>query len=429
MAHTLTVRAARRLSGVTAVPGDKSISHRALLFGALAGGTNRVRGWLAAGDTLATLGAVRALGIEVRREGDALTFEGAPFQPPATPLDCVNAGTLIRLIAGLMAWQRFPVVLDGSEQLRQRPMRRIVEPLRLMGADITDTDGRAPLTIHPAPITGIEYHLPVASAQVKSAVLLAGLGAQGATTVVEPGPGRDHTERMLAAMGVPVKLQGHAVTLTPLGGALLEPLDMTVPGDISSAAFLMVAAALVPGSDVRITGVGLNPTRTGILDALRRMGAEIAIDDEEVQGGEPVGTLRVRGSHLQSTHIGGAEVVRAIDELPILAIAATQAQGETLITDASELRVKEVDRIGMLVSELRALGAHVDERPDGMLIHGPTRLAGARVASHGDHRLAMALAVAGLVADGETCIEDADCADDSFPGFAAVLARLGAEVR
>src|SRR5574341_14306 len=393
MVDTLLVRTTTHLAGSTTVPGDKSVSHRALMLGALASGTNRVRGWLAAGDTLATLGAMRALGIDVQRDGSTLTFDGREFVPPPRSIDCANAGTLMRLLAGLLTWQSFPAVLDGSDQLRKRPMRRIVEPLRLMGAQIADTEGHAPLAIAPAPLTGIRYELPIASAQVKSAVLFAGLGASGPTTVVEPGPGRDHTERMLAAIGVSVEIKGSVVTLQPLSGSSLRPLDMTVPGDISSAAFLIVAASIAPHAEVQITGVGLNPTRTGILDALRRMAAEIGAEVEGIEGGEPIGTLTVRNSELHSTHIGGDEVVRAIDELPILAVAATQAEGETLITEASELRVKEVDRIGMLARELSKMGARVEERPDGMLIQGPVQLRGAQVDSHGDHRLGMALAV------------------------------------
>jgi 3-phosphoshikimate 1-carboxyvinyltransferase len=297
-----------------------------------------------------------------------------------------------------------------------------------MGAAIDDSDGRAPLIIHPSRLKGIEYALPVASAQVKSAILLAGLQAEGETVVVEPAPGRDHTERMLAAMGAPVEAGSLRVSVRGISTLALEPVDISVPGDFSSAAFLIVAAALLPGSEVRIKGVGLNATRTGLLDSLRRMGAQIAVEDEGFEGGEPVGTLRVWGCALVGTQIGGEEVVRAIDEMPILAVAASQAEGETVVTDAAELRVKEEDRIALLTRELRKLGAEIDERPDGMVIHGPARLRGAQVSSHGDHRLAMALAVAGLVAEGETQVKDADCAADSFPGFAGVLARLGAEV-
>ncbi len=424
----MTVRGGRPLKGTVSVPGDKSISHRVLILGMLARGENRVRGWLAAGDTLATLDAVRALGVEVRQDGRDLTFVGGALHAPGQPIDCANAGTAIRLLAGLLVGQSFGSVLDGSDQLRRRPMRRVTEPLRAMGAAITDVEGHAPLTIQPAALSGRHYEMPVASAQVKSALLLAGLQADGTTTVLEPHPSRDHTERMLAAMGAPVAVNGRAVHIRRPDDAL-TPVDITIPGDLSSAAFLVVAAALSPGSDVRIAGVGLNPTRTGLLDVLRQMGADITVEDQAEQGGEPIGTLRVRGGELQAVRIAGDVVVRAIDELPVLAVAATQAHGETVIADASELRVKEVDRIALLAQELRRLGAEVEEMPDGMVISGPVQLRGAEATSHGDHRLGMALAVAGLVAWGETGISDAACIGDSFPGFARTLAELGAEVR
>lgn len=430
---TLTVRPSVGLRGETTVPGDKSISHRALLLGSLAQGETRVRGWLAAGDTLATLSAVRALGIDVKREGDRLTFTGGKLREPSGPIDCVNAGTLIRLIAGLLAGQAFPTVLDGSEQLRKRPMRRITEPLQAMGADIEDTNDRPPIRIKPANLKGTTHTLKIASAQVKSAILLAGLFADGETMVIEPGPGRDHTERMLAAMGAQIRVEGSSVTVQGHPqGMPLQALNLVVPGDPSSAAFLIVAASIVPNSDIRIAGVGLNPTRTGLIDALRRMGAGIEIEDQSEQGGEPVGTLRIRrdkgAQPCAPTKVIGEEVVRAIDEIPILAVAATQADGETMISDASELRVKEVDRIALLAAELRKMGAEIEERPDGMAINGPTLLKGALVNSHGDHRLAMALAIAGLVAEGDTRIEDAGCIDDSFPGFAQTLVSLGADL-
>jgi 3-phosphoshikimate 1-carboxyvinyltransferase len=424
----LRVTPATSLRGTTTVPGDKSISHRALLLGSLARGENYVRGWLPAGDTLATLGAIRALGIDVQRDGDRLTFTGDTWKQPSAPIDCENAGTLMRLIAGMLAGQPFPSVLDGSNQLRKRPMRRITEPLRAMGADIDDTDGKAPITIRPAALRGMTHELKIASAQIKSAILLAGLFADAPTTVIEPGPGRDHTERMLASMGATIKVDGAASTVAPLNGTWLTPLDLTIPGDPSSAAFLIVAASIAPSADLTITGVGLNATRTGLIDVLHRMGADIVIKDENEQGGEPVGTIRLRSANLMGTSVGGAEVVRAIDEIPILAVAATQADGETVITDAAEMRVKEVDRIAVLAGELRKMGAQIEERPDGMLISGPTRLHGALVHSHGDHRMAMALAVAGLVADGETCIEDAGCINDSFPGFKETLVKSGANL-
>lgn len=426
--NSLTINPAQALQGQIRIPGDKSISHRALILGALAAGKNRLRGWLEAGDTLATLKAMRSLGIDVKQTDGALTFSGGKLTPPDAAIDCANAGTAMRLLAGLLAGQPFPSTLDGSEQLRARPIRRVVEPLQAMGAAIQDTEGCAPLYVKSAQLIGKEHHLPVASAQVKSALLLAGLQAEGETMVMEPAPSRDHTERMLAAMGAPIAVVDGCIRIRGLAGAPIEPLDIDIAGDFSSAAFLIVAAAILPGSDVLIANVGLNPTRTGLLDILDRMGAKITVEDQRNQDGEAVGTLRVLSGPLMGTEIGGEDIVRAIDEIPILAVAATQAEGETRISGASELRVKEVDRIALLAQELRAMGAEIQERPDGMLIRGPTTLHGTRLASHGDHRLAMALAVAGLLAAGETRIEGTDCIADSFPGFAATLARLGAEI-
>ncbi len=426
--HTLIVRTSEALRGQTQVPGDKSLSHRALILGALSEGKSEFSGWLAAGDTLATLEAIRSLGIRVDREGDQVTLWGGTLSKPAGPINCENAGTAMRLLAGLLVGQDFPSVLDGSDQLRRRPMRRITGPLQAMGADIADQDGCAPITIRPAVLHGMEHHLKVASAQVKSAILLAGLHAEGETTIIEPGPSRDHTERMMTAMGADIRVDGHSVTVRA-SDAPLQPFQMAIPGDMSSAAFLIVAAAIVPGSEIQIANVGLNPTRTGIMDVLKEMGADITVTDQAEQGGEPVGTLQVKSCDLHAAQINGDQVVRAIDELPIIAVAATQAQGETRITDAAELRVKEVDRISMVAQELRKLGAEIEELPDGMIIEGPTRLKGSEVNSHGDHRLGMALAVAGLVAGGETHILAADSIGDSFPGFAETLTRLGANIK
>jgi len=424
----LTVRAGGPLKGEVGVPGDKSLSHRALILGALARGESAVRGWLDSGDTRATLAAVEALGVPVTRDGPSrLSLRGGDLSAPGGPIDCANAGTAMRLLAGLLAGQPFDSTLDGSPQLRQRPMRRITEPLRQMGAQIEDDDGRAPLVIHSASLYGSVHQLEVASAQVKSALLLAGWHADGPTTVIEPGPSRDHTERMLAAMGAELAIDGNVIRLLNPGEAL-APLDMSVPGDFSSAAFLVVAALVVPRSEVRLSAVGLNPTRSGLLDMLRRMEGDVAILGLGEESGEPVGGLRVRASGLSGTVVEGDEVVRAIDEFPVLAVAATQAAGTTEVCDAAELRVKEVDRIGLLAGELRKLGAQIEEKPDGFIIEGPARLKGARVDSHGDHRLGMALAVAGLVAEGETVVEGAEAIDDSFPGFAGTLAKLGAEV-
>ena len=426
----IRVQPGAALRGTVSVPGDKSLSHRALILGALAEGASHVRGWLPAGDTLATLRCVQALGIAVERaDATTLTVRGrglGGLQAPAAPLNCVNAGTAMRLLAGVLAGQPFASTLDGSEQLRRRPMRRIIEPLRQMGAQIADTDGHAPLHIRPATLRGMVHRLPIASAQVKSGILLAGLFADGPTTVSEPGPARDHTERMLRAMGAQLVVDGFRVTLTP--GAPLRPLDLTVPGDPSSAAFVLVAALLAGAGDVRVTGVGVNPTRTGLLDILAAMGGEVVCEHERLEGGEPVADLRVQRAELRGTTVGGDLIVRAIDEFPALMVAATQAAGETLVRDAAELRVKETDRIAVMAAELRKMGAAIDELPDGFRIVGPQRLRGAVVQGHDDHRVAMALAVAGLVADGETVVEDAACAHDSFPGFVETMRALGAEM-
>ena len=422
------VRADGALRGNTTVPADKSISHRAVMLGAIAQGQSEIRNWLAAGDTEATLACMRALGASIHRQDEnTLTITGGELRQPDRPLNLLNAGTGIRLLAGIMAGQPFPSVLDGSAQLRRRPMKRITTPLRLMGANIEARDGCCPLRIAPAALKGIRYELPVASAQVKSAILLAGLYADSPTTVVQPGPARDHTERMLRSMGVEIQAEGeggHTLSLVPNGR--LEPLDMTVPGDFSSAAFLLVAALLAPDSDLTVTGVNLNPTRTGLLDVLRAMGGQVSISNVGEQAGEPIGDLRVQSSRLKGCEIRGETVVRMIDEFPILMVAATQAEGETIVRDATELRVKETDRIAVMAQELRKLGARVEERDDGFRILGPQSLTGAEVDGHDDHRIAMSLTVAGMLAAEGAIVTDAACADDSFPGFAATLKHLGA---
>lgn len=426
------------LTGIVSVPGDKSISHRAVMLGALASGTSKIMGWLPAGDTIATLDAVQALGVEIRLNkpstlGWDLMIEAKGLhglRAPRESLDCRNAGTCMRLLAGILAGQPFPSILDGSDQLRRRPMGRIVAPLGLMGAHIEAVNNRAPLHIHPAELAGIEYELPVASAQVKSAILLAGLYAIGETRIFQPGPARDHTERMLEAMGAPVTEEGNWISLLwPQTPRVLKPLELAVPGDPSSAAFILVAAACVPHSQVTITGVGQNSTRTGLQDLLVRMGASIQADNVRTTGGEPVADLTVRFDELHGLVVGGAEVVRAIDEFPIWAVAASQAAGPSRLQDAAELRVKEVDRISLVATELRKMAASVTEHADGFTIDGPTRLRGAEVDSHGDHRLGMALAVAGLIASGKTIVHQAECISDSFPGFVETLQLLGAQVQ
>ncbi len=421
------------LVGAARVPADKSITHRALLFGAIAHGVSRVRNFLDGGDCRATLGVVRALGVEVEEPATGewrLHGRGLRgLQEPETALDCVNSGTTARLLTGLLAGQSFHSVVVGSPQLRKRPMARVVEPLRQMGADIGGREGGRllPLSIRGRELAGFDYTLPVASAQVKSALLLAGLYAGGLVIVREPGPSRDHTERMLAAMGAPIVRRGPVITSESPPGPL-GPVDLTIPGDFSSAAFLLAAAACTPGSDVTIPGVGVNPTRRGLLDALIEMGADIAMHNWAESGGEPTGDLHVRPAALAGITLSGDIIPTLIDELPVFAVIATQAHGQTVVRDAAELRVKETDRIATTVAELRKLGAAIEPTADGFIIEGPTRLKGARVDSHGDHRLAMALAVAGLLAEGATAVEDADCVSDSFPGFADVLARLGARL-
>ena len=415
------------LRGTTTVPGDKSISHRAVLFGALAQGTTHIRGWLPAGDTEASLGAVRALGVPVERHSpNDLTLQGGTLQPPQGNLNLVNAGTGIRLLTGIMVGQPFPSVLDGSEQLRRRPMNRVIDPLAQMGANIRGTDGRAPLYVEPAALHGIHYAMPVASAQVKSAILLAALFADSATTVTQPGPARDHTERMLAAMGANLVTDDNAVTITP--GATLTAMDFTVPGDASSAAFIAVAALLVPDSDVIIENVNLNETRTGIFDMLQVMGADLTVFQTGTAAGEPVGRVHARYSPLEAITVGGDVVVRMIDEFPIFMVAALAAEGRTVVRDAQELRVKETDRIAVMSHELRKLGAQITETEDGFTIDGPQTLTGSTVDGNDDHRIAMSMAVAGLMARGQTHVMDARCAADSFPGFAETLQSVGGDV-
>jgi 3-phosphoshikimate 1-carboxyvinyltransferase len=427
----LTLRSGAPLRGQVRVPGDKSISHRALLLGAIADGPSRVEGFLPAADCRVTLRLVRALGIQVEQHTPTtLTVHGQGLhglQEPEDILDCGRSGTTIRFLAGLLAGQPFLSLLSGDAQLRGRPMGRVVEPLRRMGASVLARDGGRlpPLAIQGGGLRGIDYTLPVASAQVKSALLLAGLYADGPTTLHVPGPARDHTERMLFAMGAKLETDDWGLEIEP--GGSLRALEVTIPGDFSSAAFLLVSALLVPGSECTIKGVGVNPTRTGLLDVVQAMGAGVTAHDARTVGGEPVADLTIRSSELRGVDVGGELVVRMIDEFPVLAVAATQAHGESVVRDAAELRVKETDRIATTVEELRRLGAKIEPRPDGFVVHGPTPLAGNAVRSHGDHRLAMALSVAGLIAKGETVVQDVDCIADSFPEFEATLAHLGAK--
>ncbi len=433
MANQLIIHSGHPLIGQCRVPGDKSISHRAVIFGSLAEGRTRIRNFLNGHDCFATVAVMRSLGVRIdERSATELVVNGVGLnglQEPEDVLDCANSGTTIRLMTGLLAGQPFASVLTGTDQIRRRPMGRIVAPLRQMGARITGRqEGRlAPLSIAPAELQAIEYDMPVASAQVKSCVLLAGLFAHGLTIIREPGPARDHTERMLISMGAPIEVLGSTIH-GERPQRPLKPLDITVPGDISSAAFLLAAGALTPGSNLTIADVGINPTRIGIVDALAEMGAAIQYKSRTEQGGEPTANLVVTTSELRGTTFGGEQIVTMIDELPTLAVVATQAVGRTIIRDAAELRVKEVDRIEATVTELKKMGARITGTADGFVIDGPTPLHGAVVDSHGDHRLAMAWTVAGLIAKGSTTIYNAHVTADSFPGFEMTLRALGAEI-
>lgn len=422
------VRPVSPLNGALQVPGDKSISHRAALVGALATGPTEISGLLEAGDCLDTLRALAALGVEATRKGPGQYRIGGVgldgFQEPDRVLDCGNSGTSARLLLGLLAGQPFWGMLTGDDSLRRRPMERVTLPLRQMGATVVGRrEGvRLPLAIRGRrPLRGGLHRLGVASAQVKSALLLAGLYADGPVTVEEPQASRDHTERILARFGARIERDGSRVTVSPGGELNGQPVD--VPGDFSAAAFFLVLGCLVPDSTVTIRGVGVNPTRTGLLDVLSEMGADVRVT-EHAEEGEPTATLRAVASRLKGLRVGGTLVPRLIDELPVLAIAAAAAEGETEVRDARELRVKESDRIATLASELAKLGVAIEELEDGFRIRGGRPLTGARVMSHGDHRIAMALIVAGLLATGQTVVEDTACIATSFPEFVPTLRGL-----
>ncbi len=420
-----------RLRGELRVPGDKSISHRAVMLGSLARGTTRVRGFLDGADCIATRDAFRAMGVAIDGpEQGALTVRGMGvhgLRAPAGPLYLGNSGTSMRLLAGLLAGQRFDSLLTGDASLSRRPMRRVTEPLARMGAHIeTSPDGTPPLRIRGGQrLHGIDYALPVASAQVKSSLLLAGLYAEGETCVTEPAPTRDHTERMLRGFGYPVHSAGRRICLA--GGGELDATDIDVPADISSAAFFLVGASIAPGSELLLRHVGVNPTRTGVLDILRRMGADLTLENEREAGGEPVADILVRHAPLHGIDIPPELVPLAIDEFPALFIAAACARGETRLTGAAELRVKESDRIQVMADGLRACGIDAEPTADGIVIAGG-RLRGGTVHSHGDHRIAMAFAMAGLVSEGPVTIHDCRNVDTSFPGFVALARRAGLQV-
>ena len=417
-----TISRPSALNGELSVPGDKSISHRSLILNAMARGTARVSGLSNGEDVVSTMECLRGLGVEIT-EGThpgeyTVVGIGPVLGEPTDILDAGNSGTSMRLLSGLLAAQPFMSVLTGDASLRTRPMRRIVEPLQRMGAQVmARQDGTlAPLVIRGGSLRGIEYDLPVASAQVKSCILLAGLSADGDTVIHQPALSRDHTERMVTAMGAAVEEDGLDLLLRP---SELKAVDISVPGDISSAAFWIVAGLCHPNSRVLVHGVGLNPSRTGIIDALQAMGAgdSLKLVDERTEGGEPVADILVTPGQLRGTEIGGDMIPRILDEVPILAVAACFAEGETVIRDATELRVKESDRIATTVEELSRLGADIEAREDGMVIRGTGRLKGAACLSHSDHRLAMSMAVCGLLAEGATEVHGAEDASISYPSF------------
>lgn len=425
--RTHTIHSADALVGSVDLPADKSIAHRSALFSAISKGESRIVGYPASADPQSTLSCLRGLGVDIRQGDDALVIRGKGLRgltAPETELDCGNSGTTMRLLSGILAGQPFASRLVGDASLSARPMQRIMSPLSDMGARIrSDNDGRPPLQMDAidGPLRAITYRLPVASAQVKSCILLAGLYADGETSVIETKPSRDHTERML---GLSRLNMGDESVITVTGGMTIPARMWSIPADFSAAAFFLVAASACDGSLIRMPRVGLNPTRTGLLDVLRAMGANILIENERDIGGEPIGDLVVKSAPLSGVKVAGDIIPNLIDEIPILCVAALAADGVTEIRNAGELRHKESDRISAMVTGLRAMGAQVEEYEDGLAVEGGHPLSGARIATHHDHRIAMAFTVAGLLAGGSTVIEDADVAAVSFPGFYEVLESL-----
>ncbi|MCF7889706.1 3-phosphoshikimate 1-carboxyvinyltransferase [Candidatus Bipolaricaulota bacterium] len=413
------------LTGEMTFPGDKSISHRGLLLGSLAEGRSTLTNLAPGEDVGRTVDCLRALGVTVVEEENKFVLEGQGlrgFTEPKGSLDAGNSGTLTRLIAGILATHSFTTEIDGDDSLRSRPMERIIDPLESMGAKLDSREGKLPLVVTGGDLQGIEYRPEVASAQVKSSVLLAGLGASGKTTLLEPGPSRDHTERMLEAMGYPIRVDGDRITVS--GPHPLDPLKLKVPGDFSSAGYFIAAACLLEGSELTIRNVGLNETRTGFLELLTEMGASIELTSSEERNREPRGDLVVSKSDLSGVSLTEDQVVKSIDELPLLAVVATQADGVTEVRGAEELRVKETDRIKATVTNLKNLGADIEELPDGFIVRGRSKLSGGRVESFRDHRIAMSTAVAALVAEGETELVEPEWVEVSFPGFFETMEGL-----
>ncbi|MBO8159546.1 3-phosphoshikimate 1-carboxyvinyltransferase [Thermosyntropha sp.] len=420
-----TIEKSKGIKGEIRVAADKSISHRAAIFSALAEGESIIRNFLRANDTLSTLNCMRRLGVDVEECKNEVIIKGRGFyglREPGTVLDCGNSGTTMRLLTGLCASYPFFTVLTGDDSLNKRPMKRVIAPLALMGAEIWGRNGGnyPPLAVKGKRLKGIKYDIPVASAQVKSALILAGLNAEGKTILTEPAKSRDHTERMLKAMGADLAVDGLTITLTP--GQRLSPQEFIVPADISSAAFFLVAASIVPNSELVIREVGINPTRAGIIEVLQKMGADIKILNQKTAGGEIIADILVKSSELKGIEIEGEIIPRLIDEIPVIAVAMAAAEGTSAVRGAEELRVKETDRIKAIALELGRMGVNITELEDGFIIEGDKeKLKGTCVESHDDHRIAMSLAVAGLIADGETCIDDAEVVAISFPEFWYIL--------
>ena len=415
------------LRGEISVPGDKSIGHRAVIFGSIAHGLSRISNLSGGEDNQRTVQAFKDLGVKISTEGETLSIEGKGWEGLTAPkniIDCGNSGTTMRLLSGVLAGRPFTTILDGDQSLRRRPMQRVIDPLRRMGANLVGREGTglAPVEINGGNLKSIEYSMPIASAQVKSAILLGALQAEGTTIVEEPQISRNHTELMIKGFGGEVALDGRTVSIN--GGQTLHGKEVRIPGDISSAAFFLVAAVLIPGSQVVVRRVGVNPTRDGVIEILRRMGAEIKLLGATIDTGEPVADLKVTGRRLKGVEIGAELVARTIDEYPILAAAAALAEGVTVIHGVKELRFKESDRISAMSEGLRRLGVDVEEREDGMTIHGRETLQGNKVRSFGDHRIAMSLAIAGLCADGGVEIDDAQCVAISFPMFFDLLDEI-----
>lgn len=433
--HTKTVYPVSSFGGELRVPGDKSVSQRIAMLAALAKGTSEVYGFLRGEDAMSTLSAMCSLGASAKFTGDVLkiTGTGGKFIEPANPLDMGNSGTGTRLLAGLLAGQKMTVTMTGDASLSRRPMGRIKTPLELMGAqlDLTGEKGTLPLTIHGTPLRGIRYELPMASAQVKSCILLAGLFAEGKTTVIEPRPTRDHTEKLFQTLEIPLHIDGLEISLNGFGpgGPKIAARKLTVPGDFSSAAFWIAAVAARPGAELTVRGVGLNPRRTALLDVLKRMGALIEVELTEDQN-DPIGTVFVRGARLHGTEIGGDEIPNLIDELPMLAVTGALASGKTVIRDAAELRVKESDRIAVTAAHLRAFGAEVEEHADGMTVYGPAilRAPAEPLTSHGDHRITMSMAILATFANAPVHLAQVDCVATSYPDFWTHLVQLGGKV-